>query len=111
MMFGASVCGYFDTLQTLRSPSAVCVASMSVFCFDEDPCHASPVIFAGDLDVLRVCRIVNDGWSVAMSIEPFMYPTANVLQSEAGAIAVIGSYIVRADMCSEVEGSNKMTLP
>lgn len=36
---------------------------------------------------------------------------ANVLQSAAGAIAVIGSKIVRAEMCSDVDGSNKMMLP
>lgn len=32
------------------------------------------------------------------------HPTAYVLQSHAGAIAVIGSLIVRADMCSEFWG-------
>lgn len=84
---------------------------MSVFCFDEEPCHASPVIRAGDLEVFKVCKIVNDGCSVAMSMEPFKYPMANVLQSDAGASEVIGSKIVRAEMCSDVDGSNKMTLP
>lgn len=39
------------------------------------------------------------------------YPMANVRQSAEGAIAVIGSNIVRADMCSEVEGSNKIIFP
>jgi hypothetical protein len=39
------------------------------------------------------------------------YPIANVLQSAAGANAVIGSKIVRAEMCSEVEGSNRITFP
>ena len=39
------------------------------------------------------------------------YPIANVLQSAAGANAVIGSKIVRAEMCSEVDGSNRITFP
>lgn len=39
------------------------------------------------------------------------YPMANVLQSGAGASAVTGSNIVLAETCSDVEGSNKMTLP
>ena len=38
-------------------------------------------------------------------------PMAYVLQSHEGAIAVIGSNMVRADTCSDVEGSNRMTLP
>lgn len=36
---------------------------------------------------------------------------AKVLQSIVGARAVIGSNIVRADICSEVEGSNNMISP
>ena len=39
------------------------------------------------------------------------YPMAKVPQSMAGANAVMGSNIVRAEMCSDVAGSNKMTLP
>jgi len=76
-----------------------------------------------------VWRIVNDGCSVAIRIEPLRYlgwvnertghvsgvseahPIANVLQSAAGANAVMGSNMVLAEMCSEVEGSNKMMLP
>lgn len=84
---------------------------MSVFCFDDDPCHAKPVIFEGALLVFRVCKIVKDGCRVAISIDPFRYPIANALQSAAGAMAVIGSKIVRADMCSDVDGSNRMMLP
>ena len=106
-MFGASWLGVFGMLQTRRSPSVVCVASMSVFCFDEDPCQASPVILEGALVVVKVCSIVKDGRSVAIRIEPFIYlfqlavrlhkssgfthPIANVRQSEEGASAVIGS--------------------
>lgn len=84
---------------------------MSVFCLDDDPCHASPVILDGARVVVNVCRMVKDGCSVAISIEPLRYPIANALQSEAGAIAVIGSKIVRAEMCSEVDGSKRMMLP
>lgn len=39
-------------------------------------------------------------------------PIAYVLQSAAGASAVIGiRSIVRAEMCSEVDGSNNMIFP
>ena len=84
---------------------------MSVFCFDEDPCQARPFIGEGALLVVKVWRIVNEGWRVAMRIEPLRYPIAKVLQSEEGASAVIGSKMVRAEICSEVAGSNKMILP
>jgi hypothetical protein len=72
MMFGCSVEGGFGTLQTRRSPSIVCVASISVFCFDDDPCQASPVIRDGALVVVNVCNIVKDGCNVAIRIEPFI---------------------------------------
>jgi hypothetical protein len=39
------------------------------------------------------------------------YPIAKVLQSDTGANAVMGSKIVLAERCSEVEGSNRMMLP
>jgi hypothetical protein len=42
---------------------------------------------------------------------PATYPIANVRESEDGAKAVIGSNIVRAEICSDVEGSNRMTFP
>jgi hypothetical protein len=61
MIVGASWCGVFGTLQTLRSPSAVWVASMSVFCLEEEPCQAKPVIRDGARDVVSVWRIVNAG--------------------------------------------------
>lgn len=41
----------------------------------------------------------------------FDYPIANVLQSEAGANAVMGSNMVLAERCSDVEGSKRMMLP
>lgn len=126
-MFGGSWLGGFGTLHTRRSPSKVWVASMSVLCLDEDPCHASPVILDGALVVVNVCNIVNDGCNVAIRIEPLRYldelalhlrilpdityPMAKVLQSAEGASAVMGSKIVRAEMCSDVEGSNNIMLP
>lgn len=72
MTHGTSpLCGTFGTLHTRRSPSVVCAASISDFCFDEDPCQAKPAIGEGDLGVVRVCRMVNDGCSVAIKMEPF----------------------------------------
>ena len=98
-------------LHTRRSPSIVCAANMSDFCFEDDPCHAS--LFNGDgaRFVLKVCKIVNEGCRVAIKIDPFIYPIANVLQSAAGASAVMGSNMVLAETCSAVDGSNRMTLP
>lgn len=58
-------------LQTLRSPSAVCVASMSDFCFDEDACQANDTIGDGPLDVVKVCKMANVGCRLAMRMEPF----------------------------------------
>lgn len=77
MILGGSVAGVFETLQTRKSPSEVCVASISVFCFEEDPCHASPVIGDGPLEVLRVCNMVN-GCSVAIRMEPLRYLSIDV---------------------------------
>lgn len=70
MMLGTSPCCDLGTLHTRKSPSAVCVASISVFCFDEDPCQARSVIRAGDRVVFNVCSMVNEGCSVAINIEP-----------------------------------------
>ena len=39
------------------------------------------------------------------------HPMAKVLQSAAGAKAVMGSKMVLAERCSDVEGSNRMMLP
>lgn len=72
MILGGSVAGSFETLHTRKSPSDVCVASISVFCFDDEPCQASPVIGEGPRAVLRVCRIVK-GRRVAIKIEPLRY--------------------------------------
>lgn len=70
MIFGASVCGTLGTLQTRKSPSDVCVASMSVFCLEEEPCHAKSVIREGDLVVFRVWSMVKDGCKVAIKMLP-----------------------------------------
>ena len=68
---GASLCGAFGTLQTLRSPSDVWDANISDFCLEDDPCQASPAIGEGALGVVRVWRMVKDGWRVAIRMEPF----------------------------------------
>lgn len=70
MMEGVSPVIPLGTLQTRKSPSDVCVANISVFCLDDDPCQASPVILEGALVVVRVWRIVKDGCRVAIKIEP-----------------------------------------
>lgn len=108
MIFGLSpATAVLGMLQTLRSPSAVWVASISDFCREEEPCQESPAIREGAFDVVRLCTIVKSGCSVAIKIEPFRklqylaratlvhedhtYPIAKVRESAAGAIAVIGS--------------------
>jgi len=72
IMFGWSPLGIFGILQTLRFPSAVCVASMSDFCLVADPCHASPVTREGAFEVLSEWTIVK-GCRVATRIEPLRY--------------------------------------
>jgi hypothetical protein len=129
-MLGESPLAVFGMLQTRKSPSMVCAASMSDFCFEDEPCQASLLRGDGGLFVLNVWRIVKDGCKFAMRMEPFIYlrrvsihltnvgrtkwkayPIAKVRQSDEGASAVMGSNIVRADICSDVDGSNKITLP
>lgn len=126
-VFGISLFGGFDTLQTLRSPSTFCVASMSDLCFVEEACQTKFATAEGERAVVRVCKMVKEGWSPTIKMDPFWYlqkhqrhaevsgvdthPTAYVLQSHAGAIAVIGSLIVRPEMCSEFWGWNRMMLP
>lgn len=61
------------TLHTLKSPSRVCVASISVFCFEDEVCHANEVIGEGDKEeVVSVYKMVN-GVKVATNIEPLLY--------------------------------------
>jgi hypothetical protein len=84
---------------------------MSDFCFEDEACQAREMIGDGPREVVKVWRMVNWGRRVAIKIEPFWYPMAYVRQSVAGARAVIGSKIVRAEMCSEVGGSKRITSP
>lgn len=119
------------TLQTRRSPSLVCTANMSDFWRDDEACHDTVTIGDGALEVLRLCKIVNLGCSVAIKSDPFWYlhamsaiassetaqfyethPMANVRQSAAGAIAVTAIWsIVLEEMCSHVCGSKRVMLP
>lgn len=73
MARGGSLPGGFDILQTLKSPLAACVASISDFCFDDDACHASEVIGEGPRELVKVCRMVKMGRRVAIRMEPFWY--------------------------------------
>lgn len=60
-------------LHMRRSPSAVWAASMSDFCFEDEPCQASPFSGEGARVVLSVCKIVNEGCNAAIRIEPLRY--------------------------------------
>lgn len=128
MVFGCSAVGGFETLQTRRSPSIVWEANISDRCFVDDACHDRFTIGEGARGVVNVWRMVKEGCKATIKMEPFMYlfvgqrpgstttenithPIAYVWQSAAGAKAVIGSKMVRREICSEVEGSNKMTFP
>ena len=67
-----SAVGGFATLHTRRSPSVVCVASMSDFCFVDDACHARCAIGDGPREVDSVCRMVNEGCNATINIDPFI---------------------------------------
>ena len=106
---------------------------MSDFCREDEACHASVTMGEGPREVVRLWRMVNLGCNVAIKSEPFWYlwqdrvsfctfvkmsqkpctyPMAKVLQSAAGAMAVIAIWsMVLADMCSDVVGSKRITLP
>jgi hypothetical protein len=70
---GSSALKDFATLQTRKSPLCVCVESMSDFWRDDDACHANVTIGEGERDVVRLCKIVKRGCSVAMRSDPFWY--------------------------------------
>lgn len=72
-MLGGSPWELFGILHMRRSPSAVCAASISDFCFDEEPCQESALMGEGARVVLSVCKIVNEGCSAAIRIEPLRY--------------------------------------
>lgn len=62
------------TLHTSKFPSLFCTESISAFCFEDDACHCNDVIGAGAMfEVVRVWRIVKEGDSAAMRIDPFWY--------------------------------------
>lgn len=61
MVRGVSFSAGLETLQTLRSPFAACEASISDFCFDEEACHANPIIGDGPRDMLNACKMLNVG--------------------------------------------------
>lgn len=63
--------GDLAMLQTRRSPSFVCVASMSDFWREEEACHANVTMEDGPLDVVKLWRIVNLGCRAAIRSEPF----------------------------------------
>lgn len=63
----------FDTLHTRRSPSFVCTASISDFCLADEACQARLTIGDGPLEVVRLCKIVNLGCTVAINNDPFWY--------------------------------------
>jgi len=68
---GSSLVYALDTLQTRRSPSLVCTANISDFDREDEACHDRVTIGDGPLDVVRLCRMVNLGWRVAIKSEPF----------------------------------------
>ena len=57
-------------LHTRRSPSNVCVASISDFCFAEEACHARLTIGDGALEVVNVCNMVKVGCKDTIKIDP-----------------------------------------
>jgi guanyl-specific ribonuclease Sa len=62
-----------DTLHRNKSPSTDCVASISDFCLADDACQAKDKIGDGPLEVERVCKMVNVGWSFAIKMDPLRY--------------------------------------
>lgn len=73
MIFGLSAVGGLATLQTLKSPSAVCMANMSDFCLVEDACHARSTIGDGARGTGRVCKMVKAGRRETSNIDPLRY--------------------------------------
>jgi hypothetical protein len=76
MVLGDSAVGGFETLQTRRSPSNVCEAIISERCFVDDACHDRLTMGDGARDVVKVWRMVKDGCSATIKMDPFMYPIA-----------------------------------
>lgn len=72
MVLGTSAVGGLATLHTRKSPSKVCVASMSDFCFEDDVCHDRLAIGEGAREIVNVWRIVKLGFRETSRIEPFI---------------------------------------
>lgn len=51
----------------------VCTANISDFCLADEACQAKLTIGDGPLDVVRLCKIVNLGCTVAINSDPFWY--------------------------------------
>ena len=77
MVVGVADFAGFAILHTLRSPSNVCVTSISDLCLADDACHARLTIGDGALAVVNVCRIMNVdvGCRDTINIDPFEYLT------------------------------------
>ena len=59
---------------------------------------------------VQISKMINQRRGVSWQ-DCTTYPTAKVLQSECGARAVMGSYMVRDEMCSFVVGSKRIIFP
>ena len=73
MVVGGADFAGFAILHTRKSPSNVCVASMSDFCLAEEACHARLTIGEGALAVVNVCKMVKAGCNDTIRIDPFEY--------------------------------------
>ena len=73
MTLGVSAVGGLAMLQTLRSPSKLCIANISDFCLVDEACHAKLTIGEGARDVDSVCKMVKDGCKATIRIDPFIY--------------------------------------
>ena len=73
MTLGVSAVGGLAILHTLKSPSKLCIANMSDFCFADEACHARFTIGEGARDVDNVCKMVKDGCRATIRIDPFIY--------------------------------------
>ena len=73
MTLGLSAVGGLAMLHTLRSPSKLCIANISDFCFVDEACHARFTIGEGARDVDSVCKMVKEGCRATIRIDPFIY--------------------------------------
>jgi hypothetical protein len=73
MTVGGPAFASLGILQTRKSPSNVCEASISDLDLDEEPCHDKQLIGEGALCVFSVCRMLNVGTTFAINTVPFKY--------------------------------------